>query len=86
MVFAIDVYESFAGPQAAQTGQIPMPDMSREKRLGAHALLCVGFDDASQTLIIRNSWGSNWGHGGYAYLPYAYVQQGLVKDGWTARL
>jgi hypothetical protein len=36
-----------------------------------HAVVAVGFDDDTQTLMIRNSWGNGWGDRGHATLPYA---------------
>lgn len=45
-----------------------------------HAVLVVGYDDGtapeSGVLIIRNSWGTEWGDAGYGYLPYAYLETG----------
>jgi len=35
--------------------------------LGGHAITLCGFDDGG--IIIRNSWGSDWGHDGDAYIP-----------------
>jgi C1A family cysteine protease len=31
----------------------------------------VGYDDARQALLLRNSWGATWGADGMAWLPYA---------------
>src|SRR5262249_10772479 len=49
-----------------------------------HTVAEVGYrDDPSQpgggVLIFRNSNGPRWGENGYAYIPYAYIQQ-YVND------
>lgn len=35
------------------------------KALGGHAIVIVGYDDADQSWIIKNSWGPNWGENGF---------------------
>jgi C1A family cysteine protease len=85
-VFGFTVYESFESEQVASTGHAPMP-ASGEKVLGGHAVMAVGYDDASQWFVVRNSWAATWGMGGYFTLPYAYLaQRGLSSDFWTVRL
>ena len=34
-------------------------------RLGGHAITLVGYDNVENYWIVRNSWGANWGEGGY---------------------
>jgi C1A family cysteine protease len=85
-VFGFTVYASFDSPEVAQTGQAPMPALG-EQVLGGHAVMAVGYDDAQQRFIVRNSWGTGWGMQGYFTLPYAYLlQAGLASDFWTIRL
>ena len=85
-VLGISVYESFESPAVAASGNVPMPAPS-EQQIGGHAVLCVGYDDAHQWFIVRNSWGVGWGQQGYFTLPYAYlIQPGLASDFWTIRL
>jgi C1A family cysteine protease len=85
-VFGITVYESFESPQVKQTGAVVMPE-KHESVIGGHAMMAVGYDDARQALIVRNSWGPNWGDQGYCYLPYDYlIARGLARDFWTIRL
>jgi C1A family cysteine protease len=84
--FGFTVYESFESDQVAQTGVAPMPSPG-EKVLGGHAVLAVGYDDNPQRFIARNSWGPNWGMGGYFTIPYAYLtDSNLADDFWTVRL
>jgi len=85
-VFGFTVYESFETQDMAQSGvmQMPQPD---EQVLGGHAVLAVGYDDASQRFIVRNSWGTDWGQAGYFTMPYAYLTtRGLASDFWTMRI
>lgn len=35
-----------------------------------HAVVIIGYDDNTQSWIIRNSWGINWGDEGYGSVPY----------------
>ena len=86
-VFGFTVYESFEGAEGARTGVVSMPDTRNEKVMGGHAVLAVGYDDATQTFLVRNSWGTGWGQAGYFTMPYAYLTtRGLSSDFWTIRL
>ena len=89
--FGFTVYNSI---RQAKDGQIPFP-CKGEKVLGGHAILAVGYDDkltiknpgcdneTTGALLIRNSWGTDWGDKGYGWLPYEYVLKGLAVDWWT---
>lgn len=82
IVIGFSVYESFESDAVARTGRVPMPK-KREKMLGGHAVLIVGYD--ARTFIVRNSWSSLWGAAGYCYFPHAYLlNDDLADDLWTA--
>lgn len=84
-VFGFTVYSSFEGPTVAKTGIVPMPSGS-EKSVGGHAVMAVGYDDASRHFLVRNSWGPKWGLKGYFKMPYSYVTEAsLASDFWTIR-
>jgi C1A family cysteine protease len=38
---------------------------------GGHAILIVGYDDAGQYFIVKNSWGPSWGESGYFRIGYS---------------
>lgn len=86
-MFGFTVYNSIP-PLGEGTGEIPFPE-SGDKVAGGHAVLAVGYDDARKigkckgALLIRNSWGVNWGEAGYGWLPYDYVLRGLANDFWA---
>jgi hypothetical protein len=40
----------------------------------SHAVLVVALGTNSETVLVRNSWGPDWGHNGYAWLSADYVR------------
>ena len=85
-VFGFTVYESFESATVAKSGHAALPK-SGESVVGGHAVAAVGYDDAKQWLVVRNSWGAQWGLKGYFTLPYAYVTDAsLASDFWTIRV
>jgi C1A family cysteine protease len=58
-------------------GKILVPTSTEELTEG-HAVLVMGYDNSlvpgESFLIIRNSWGLDWGIEGYGYLPYTYIE------------
>ncbi len=83
VAFGFTVYESFESPEVAQTGIMPIPS-PQERALGGHAVLAVGYDDTKKALWVRNSWGPEWGQGGYFLMPYAIITDlKLAQDFWA---
>jgi len=92
IMFGFSVYSSII--ESEKTGKIPFPS-SKEKIEGGHAVVAVGYDDKIEiknpynnvktigALLIRNSWGTDWGESGYGWLPYEYVLKELAMDFWT---
>ena len=84
--FGFTVYESFETVEVARSGVAPLPEPG-EAAVGGHAVLAVGYDDASARFVVRNSWGDRWGMAGCFTMPYEYAQtRGLSADFWTIRL
>lgn len=44
------------------------------KSLGGHAVLLVGYDDAGQYFIVKNSWGAGWGEEGFFRIDYSELR------------
>ena len=69
-------------------GEIHFPTNS-DPVLGGHAVVAIGYDDNRKiggdkgAIKIRNSWGEGWGEGGYGWLPYRYLEEGLADDFWS---
>jgi C1A family cysteine protease len=85
-VFGFSVYTGLESETVAETGELNMPG-PKERLLGGHAVLAVGYDDSTQRFIIRNSWGEGWGIKGHFTMPYAYLtDSNLADDLWTVRL
>ncbi|MBU0704978.1 MAG: protease inhibitor I42 family protein [Chloroflexi bacterium] len=45
-----------------------------------HAIVLVGWNDTEQTWTLRNSWGPDWGEGGYMRIRYGVSQVGYAAN------
>lgn len=92
LIFGFTCYTSL---DTADDGNIPFPDNNEEVE-GGHAVMAVGFDDKKEivncnnpsiktkgAIMIRNSWGTEWGDKGYGWLPYEYILKGIADDWWS---
>lgn len=85
VVVAISIFQSFETGRSPD-GVVPVPDLTRDRGFGGHAVLIVGYHRQQQLFCVRNSWGSNWGNNGYFFLPFGYftAYDGiLTSDLWT---
>lgn len=93
-MFGFTIYNSFFKEKSIRLGHIPLPS-TRDQIVGGHAAVAVGYNDyvtisrldgqptKPGAILIRNSWGTHWGKGGYGWLPYEYVLKGLTADWWS---
>lgn len=93
-VFGFTIYNSIY-EESNELGHIPFPDPERDKVIGGHTLVAVGYNDykfiqcadrkqySKGAFLIRNSWGIEWGIKGYGWLPYDYVLGGLTAAWWS---
>ena len=46
-----------------------------------HALVAVGYGDVDgvRAVLVRNSWGADWGLGGHAWLPEPFLVPRLTR-------
>jgi C1A family cysteine protease len=76
------VYSNWGDQETAST-IVPMPT-GDDSMIGGHAVLCVGYDNATQLFKFRNSWGNTVGENGYFYMPYSYMlNNNLAADFWV---
>lgn len=86
IAFGFSVFESFESKEMASTGMMAMPEPG-EKALGGHEVLMVGYlAKEPNYALIRNSWGTDWGMGGYFLMPWTYLlESNLSSDFRTIR-
>lgn len=73
---AINVDSSWMNA-SKQSGVLNQYDTSQI--YGGHAVLICGYDSKKDYFIFKNSWGTNWGDGGYAYCSSKWCAQAVLE-------
>lgn len=60
------------------------PDPAKERILGGHAMLIVGYDEGG--VWVANSWGTGSGENGYLHLDWSYIGWDETRDLWAIDL
>lgn len=85
IAMGFSVFESFESSKVAQSGIMPYPNVTRERMLGGHEVLIVGYlKKYPAHALVRNSWGTRWGLRGYFLMPWSVIlDPKLSNDFWT---
>ena len=68
--FSLKIFDDFGKDSG---GFIPLPAQPADKDSGYHAMVIVGYSEDEKCYIVRNSWGEQFGDGGYCYISSVYV-------------
>ncbi len=80
VVAEVEVTDGWMSSEASKTGIIRLGD--KEKLLGRHAVVIVGFDAADSSVKFANSWGVSWGMNGFGRMSATDGQRAL-KSMWA---
>ena len=59
-------------------GQINSADIDNQI-VGNHAVAAVGYDEEVRQVLVRNSWGDDWGLAGYGLLPFEVFNARVIS-------
>ena len=75
VLIAVPVYPDFDDLSESN----PVYDDDGGTSRGFHAVVIVGYDDSRSAFKIANSWGTEWGIGGYGWIAYGAGERLIVS-------
>jgi hypothetical protein len=78
-----ELFKSDALPPPTNADEIPIIECRPGLEDGGHAFAVVGYTDKG--FVVHNSWGPEWGRGGFAILTYSDWRQNAM-DAWVVQL
>lgn len=83
-ILGFTVFQSFESDYVARTGIVPMPG-KKERKMGGHCVVGLGYDVPSDRFRVANSWGEEWGQDGFFTIPADYLCSSLANDFWNIK-
>jgi len=86
IIFGMVLYAQYESDQCMSDGQVSTPGWWTKKffdPLGAHAQLIVGYDDKTETFLVRGSWNSTVADKGYFHIGYDYLTDPKLSFGFV---
>lgn len=66
VIIGMNVTEGFMALRGVETW-----DVSKSSTyVGGHAMCIIGYDDSKESFEVLNSWGQDWGNGGFIWIKY----------------
>lgn len=67
--------------EPSEQGVVVAPPDEAPDPMRRHAVVAVAYGRSSgeRAILVRNSWGADWGLGGYAWLPETYLAARLTR-------
>ncbi len=47
-----------------------------------HTMVIAGYDDARNSFLVMNSWGTAWGEKGYIWIDYKFFSENVLPDSY----
>ena len=83
ILVSAQVHEGWNDPPVKPKGVARIPWKPGWSQDGGHAFALIGYDE--EGFLVHNSWGRQWGAGGFAYLSYEdWLANGM--DAWVAQM
>ncbi len=76
VIISARIFDSFGSDRAGFV-KMPTPDEISPREEFSHAMVVCGYSDDYKVFVVRNSWGDDFGDGGYCYMPYRYAEEYL---------
>lgn len=80
VVIGVTLYGQF--DELSSTNTILTSPAVGQEPIGGHAVCLVGYDLDRKLMLVRNSFGTDWGQDGYFWMTFDYVEQ-QADDIWV---
>ncbi len=75
VIIGVQIFDSFSDTRKGFIRQPSRKELNAGEDQGSHAMVICGYSDKEKILVVRNSWGSEFGDNGYCYMPYSYARK-----------